>query len=153
MFGAPSMTNLAILVREELVSYWSKRHTFGGKWNKMLRITAVVVWYAHGVWNYVGMRAIRQHSARVRLHRQKRNCCRDAATKFIGVGATLIYFYRLEKQTSATVYTYVCQISTEKQTTNSRIFRSIKLVHLAHSWLTWLTWFNWLTLSSPLARS
>ena len=49
--------------------------------------------------------------------------------------------------------TYVCQISSEKQTANSRIFRSLKVAHLAHSRLTWLTWFNWLTLGSLLARS
>ena len=41
-----------------------------------------------------------------------------------------------KKQTNVTEYTYVCQISTEKQTTNSRICRSPILAHLAYSWHT-----------------
>ena len=75
-----------------------------------------------------------------------------------------------KKQTNVTEYTYVCQISTEKQTTNSIIFRSPILAHLAyswhtlgslgsllaHSWLTlgsldWLGWRDWL--GSLLAHS
>ena len=67
--------------------------------------------------------------------------------------ACLYIFTVWKKQTNVTEYTYVCQISSEKQTANSRIFRSLKLAHLAHSRLTWLTWLTWLTLGPLLARS
>ena len=61
-----------------------------------------------------------------------------------------IFFAVWKEQTNRTEYTYVCQISTEKQTTNSRIFRSPILAHLAYSWHTLGSlWAHpWLTLGS-----
>ena len=69
-------------------------------------------------------------------------------------GRGLIYFTVWKKQTNLTEYTYICQISTEKQTTNRRIFRSPILAHLAYSWHTLgsLLAHSWLILGSLWAH-